>query len=107
MLHRRLVSRQEERDRVDFEKIIDNNPQELEELLIQKSKSFKQHNLITKKDDIRKDRNIIRNKTFNQLKAGLLNTTNKELYIKENRDFIKALPINDKRNLVNIILTFL
>lgn len=100
-----LVEYQKVNDRVEYEKLIDNRRDEVEEILIEKSKDFRKFNIKAKAEDIRKDKNIIKNKSLNQLKSGFINTSNKEQYIKDNRNHIKSLSINQQRNLIKLFLS--
>lgn len=102
-----FISSEKPQNRIEYEKLIDNRRDEVEEVLIQKSKDFRKFNIAIKESDIKKDRNIISNKSFNQIKNGFLNTSNKEKYIKQNAEHIKALPINNQRNLMSLFLEYL
>lgn len=102
-----LVKKQKEASRIEYEAIIDNRRDEVEEVLVEKSKNFKQHNLIAKKKDIQKDKGIVGNRTLKELRAGFCNTSNKELYISKNREHIKSLKLGEQRALIEMMLNFL
>ena len=106
-LESEFVGSQKEHTRVEYEKLIDNRRDEVEEVMIRKNKDFRKFNIAVKAKDIKKDRNIISNKSMNQIKNGFLNTSNKEQYIQQNAEHIKSLPINDQRNLMKLFLNYL
>ena len=102
-----LIKKQKATSRIEYEGIIDNRREEVEEVLVQKSKDFRKHNLIAKKKDIQKDKGIVSNRTLKELRAGFVNTSNKELYISKNREHIKSLPLGQQRALIEMMLNFL
>lgn len=102
-----FLQSQKPHNRVEYEKLIDNRRPEVEEILIHKNKDFRKFNIAVKQKDISKDKNIISNKSFNQVRSGFLNTSNKEQYIKQNAEHIKALPLNNQRNLMKLFLNYL
>lgn len=104
---RELVAKQKAQNRIEFEKIIDSRRDEVEEILIEKNKDFRKHNLLVKAEDIRKDKGTVGNKTFKTLRSGFINARNKEKYIEVNRDHIKGLSMNHQRNLVLLFFEFL
>lgn len=103
----KLVKKQKAATRIPYQEILDNRREEVEVMLVDKSNSFKKHNLIMKRDDIKKDRGIVGNRSFKELRAGFSNTRNKETYIKKNREHIKNLPLGQQRNLIQLFLRFL
>lgn len=102
-----IVESQRPSNRVEYEKLIDNRRNEVEGVLIEKNKDFRKFNIKAKADDIKLDKNVIKNKTYNQIKNGFLSSSNKEMYIKQNSEHIKDLPINEQRNLIQFFLTYL
>lgn len=102
-----FVGREANRDKVEYEKLIDNRRDEVESALIVKSKDFRKFNVAIKKEDMDKDKNIVSNKSMNQIKNGFLSTSDKDKYIKQNKEHIKGLPLNDQRNLIKLFLTYM
>ena len=102
-----FIGKESKRDKVEYEKLIDNRRDEVEEALIVKSKDFRKFNVAIKKEDMDKDKNIVSNKSMNQIKNGFLSTSDKEKYIKQNKEHIKSLPINEQRNLIKLFLTYM
>ena len=98
------VNKQPESKRINYEELIDNRRDEVDEILYEKSKNFKKHNLMIKADDIKKDKQVIRNKSYKTLRSGLMTANNKDKYIKANKEHIKSLPLNQQRNLLKLIL---
>ena len=101
------VNKQKPHNRVEYQEIIDNRREDVEDILFEKHKNFKKHNLMIKADDNKKDKETIGNKTFRTLKNGLFTAKNKDAYIKANKNHIKALPLNQQRNLIKQILEHL
>ena len=102
-----LVSKQKEHNRIEHHVLIDNRRGEVEEVLFEKSKNFKKHNLLAKAPDLKKDLGIVGNKTLKQIRAGFVSTKDKEKYISVNKEHIKNLPIGEQRNLITMFLDFL
>jgi len=102
-----FIGRHKTTQKVEYEKLIDNRRDEVEEALIIKNKDFRKFNLIAKADDIKKDKNIISNKSFRSLKGGFMLSSDKEKYISQNKEHIKRLQINEQRNLMKLFLMFL
>ena len=102
-----IVELQKKGDRVEYEELIDKRRNEVEDILIERNRDFRKYNIKAKTKDIEKDKGIIKNKSFNELKNGFLNTSNKEKYIKMNKEHIKGLPINQQRNLIKHFLQYL
>jgi hypothetical protein len=107
MRYGEIVEQQKPQNRVEYEKLIDNRRKEVEEVLIERNKDFRKFNIKAKACDLKKDKQCVRNKTFNDLKQGFSSTPNKENYIKANKDHIKALPVNEQRNLIQYFLRYL
>lgn len=105
--HEDLVKRQNEASRVEYHKLIDDRPEKVEEILFEKSKNFKKHNLLVKEKDISQEKNSVQNKSVRQLKAGFINSQNKEKYIQVNRASIRSLPQKDQRTLIKYFLDFI
>lgn len=102
-----FIGKEANRDKVEYEKLIDNRRDEVEQVLVQKSKDFRKFNVAIKKKDMIKDKNIVSNKSMNQIKNGFLSTSNKDKYLEQNREHIKGLPLNDQRNLIKLFLTYM
>ena len=102
-----FISSQKPQNRVEYEKLIDNRRPEVENILIEKSKDFRKFNISVSNAEIIKDKNVISNKSFSQIKNGYHNSPNKDKYISQNKEHIKALAINDQRNLMKMFLTFM
>lgn len=101
------MERQKPQNRVEYEKLIDNRRNEVEEVLIERNKDFRKFNIKAKADDVKLDKQVIKNKSFNQIKNGFLSSSNKENYIKQNSEHIKNLPMGNQRNLIKFFLQYL
>lgn len=102
-----IVSGQKVDTRVDYEILTDNRRKELDDIIIERNKNFKSKNIIAKVEDTKKDKQTISNKSFQSIKNGFWTTDNKDKYIKDNRNHIKSLPVNQQRNLIRMFLQHL
>jgi len=80
--------------------------EEIEDILIEKTKNFKKVNIIAKAKDIKKD-NVIINRNFIQMYNGFLNTNDKEEYIRINRNFFKLLNPKEQEKLLKLYMDFI
>lgn len=92
---------------IDYQEITDRRNPELQEVLIIKNRDFKQKNVLAKEKDVKKTKETVGNKTYKSLWAGFINSNNKDLYIKSNREHILSLDLNKQRNFISRIIPFL
>ena len=92
---------------IDYQDLVDRRREEVEEIVIQKNRDFRTKNILAKAKDIKKEKQIISNKSFKSIYAGFINSENKDKYIEKNRNHIKGLKINEQRNLVRMFLQFI
>jgi len=92
---------------IDYQDLVDRRRPEIEEIIIQKNRDFRTKNILAKAKDVKKEKQIISNKSYKALYAGFMNSANKEKYVSVNRNHIKGLKINEQRNFVRMLLQFL
>lgn len=94
-------------NQIDYQELVDRRRNEVEEIVVDKSRDFRRYNTIAKAKDLDQEKISIGNKTFNSIYAGWVNSKNKDSYIKRNRDHILKLPIGQQKKFVQLILPYL
>ena len=66
------------KNHIDYQDLVDRRRDEVEEVVIEKNRDFRTHNIIAKAKDLKKEKNTISNKSYKSLYAGLINSKDKE-----------------------------
>lgn len=85
-------------------KVIDKNRKNLDDMIIKTSINRKRKMERNKEKDTPKNKSIVNNTSFDGLKAGFIDSKEKEKYIKNNSDNFKALDPCEMKKLFKIFL---